>query len=899
MTSSEEVRLSEDAARQKDWRLWGTYLPDRQWSTVREDYSPDGDPWESFPYDMSRLRAYRWGEDGLLGWTDREARLCFSVALWNGRDSHLKDKLFGLSNTQGNHGEDVKELYYHLDATPSGSYAKALYKYPQAAFPYEQLIAENARRGLEGLEYELLDTGVFADERYFDVLVEYAKFGPEDILIRVTISNRGPDAADMTALPTLIFRNDWAWTEPNGKQLPRPTIRDAADPARPGVVAEHPTLGRYRFATVGEAHGVAETLFTGNETNREALGYGRNDTPFCKDAFHRYVVDGDVRAVDPARQGTKVAFLSRMQLASGASHTLRARLVRHEDSVIPLLSDPEFDACFTQRIAEADAFYTARLPSTLSADERAVARQAYAGLLWTKQVYHYDVKRWLAGDPTQPPVSPNRATGRNADWQHLSAFDVISMPDKWEYPWFAAWDLAFHTIPFAEIDPAFAKAQLLLILSERYLHPNGAVPAYEYGFGDANPPVHAAAVWQVYEVDRRRTGEGDTVFLEHAFLRLMVHFTWWVNRHDPAGNDVFNGGFLGLDNIGLFDRNMALPDGMTLLQADATAWMGLFCSVMQMMAVELAQTRPVFQDMAVKFFHHFMLIVDAMNRLGSTGPDDSGLWDEETGFFYDRIVVEGGDPIPLKIQSIVGLVPLFAIAGLRRDHRDKVSAMMQAIEARIAANPDIERYLREAENPEGPFAGTRFVALVPKERMLRLLQRVLDETQFLSPYGIRSVSAAHQDHPFSVELRGKEFSLGYVPGEGNSRAFGGNSNWRGPIWFPINVLLIHALQRSHEVYGDAVTVECPAGSGQQMHLGDVARELAGRLVGLFLPDQHGRRPCHGEETRYAAAPHWRDLILFNEYFHADTGRGLGASHQTGWTGTVATCIALCHGPGPS
>ncbi len=882
---AESRRLSEDSDGVQDWRLWGTYLPERQWGTVREDYSANGSAWESLPYDESRLRAYRWGEDGLLGWTDRESRLCFSLALWNGRDPHLKEKLFGLSNTQGNHGEDVKELYYYLDATPTHSYARALYKYPQAAFPYSTLTKTNQSRGFHELEYEIIDTGVFADDRYFDVSVEYAKRAPDDTLIRVTVSNRGPETSELSLLPTLAFRNTWAWDE-RVAGTEKPEL--SGDESSGRIIARHHELGTYVLTMIdGPEARTTTTLFTENDSNRQALGWEHAGTGYSKDAFHRFVVGGDASAVNMGKHGTKAAFLSRLCLAPGASVALRLRLARQDGAALQELPASAFDACIAQRVADADAFYAALRPPSLGADEHTVMRQAYAGLLWSKQVYHYDVTRWLKGDPTQPPPPKQRTEGRNSGWRHLLARDVLSMPDKWEYPWFAAWDLAFHTIPLCDIDPAFAKSQLLLMLDERYLHPNGALPAYEFGFDEVNPPVHAMAVWQVYETDRKRTGTGDIEFLENAFLKLLLSFTWWVNRNDPSGRDLFGGGFLGLDNIGLFDRNQPLPDGGQLTQADATAWMGLFCSAMQGIAVELAQTRPVHQAMAVKFFHHLLLIIDAINSSGG-----SGLWDEETGFFYDQVVFKGKEPVPLKVQSIVGLVPLFALSAIRRDQRDRVPEVIRQVEAGLKGNMGLAGYVGEVEAKEGPFAGSHFVALVPKERLLRVLDRMLDEAQFLSPYGIRSLSKAHADQPFTIQYDGKTLSVGYVPGEGNSRAFGGNSNWRGPIWFPINILIIHALQRHHEAYGDQLTVECPTGSGQRMTLEEVARELSRRLTSLFLPDGSGRRPCHGEEARYAEDPHWRDLVLFNEYFHGDTGRGLGASHQTGWTATVATCIGL-------
>ena len=877
----EALRLADDVAGRRDWRLWGTYLPERQWGTVREDYSADGDAWASFPYAASRARAYRWSEDGLLGWTDRDCRLCLSTALWNGRDDHLKERLFGLGNADGNHGEEVKELYYYLDATPTGSYAKALYKYPQAAFPYAELVQENGRRGLGDPEYELLDTGIFDENRYFDVLVEYAKRDADDTLVRITVSNRGPEAAAIVVLPTLTLRNTWSWSEPTGDDG---TPRMAAAGGTGDVIAEVPGLGTYRFAVVPGADGpTAERMFTENESNLDTLagspGRGR-----AKDAFHRVVVGGDASATGGEDRGTKTAFLFRQTIEAGASLVLRLRLARDEGAGVGALDVEAFEGCLARRIAEADDFYAAHIPDRLGAEARAVARQAYAGLLWSKQVYAYDVDTWIVGDPGRPPPA-DRAGLRNGNWRHMSLHDVISMPDKWEYPWFAAWDLAFHLGPMARIDPAFAKSQLLLMLNERCLHPNGALPAYEWNFDDVNPPVHAAAVLDVFTIDRRQTGKADIDFLERAFQKLVLNFTWWVNRNDDAGNDLFGGGFLGLDNIGLFDRSLSLKDGTTLNQADATAWMGLFCSSMLTIAIELAQVLPVYEDMALKFFHHDLLVIDAINGFGG-----SGLWDEEDGFFYDQLVIGDGAPVPVKVQSIVGLVPLFAVCAMRRDQHDRLPGLVRQIEEGLAKNPRFAAYVARTEVRDGPYADAWFVALTPKDRLLRLLDRMLDEDQFLSPHGIRSVSKRHADHPLHVRHDGKDLEVDYVPGEGNSRMFGGNSNWRGPIWFPINILIVQALERFHTAYGDELKVECPTGTGVFMNLKQVSEELSRRLSSLFLPDTARRRPCHGEEYRYSVDPYWHELVLFYEHFHGETGRGLGASHQTGWTATVISCL---------
>ncbi len=882
----EQQRLDDNEARRANWQRWGTYLPERQWGTVREDYSAEGDPW-SFTHDMARYRAYRWGEDGLLGWTDRQCRLCFSTSLWNGKDPILKERLFGLGNPEGNHGEDVKELYYYLDATPTHSYARALYKYPQAAFPYEDLVATNRDRGFDQNEYELLDTGVLADERYFDIGIEYAKADVEDMLIRITVTNRGPEAADLVALPTLTLRNNWSWRnlEPGTETRPWMTLRGGTT-----VVANHAVLGRFRFHAVADDAAPPDAIFTENDTNVRRLDSAfAGEQGFTKDGFDRYLVHGEAEAVNPERKGTKAAFVHRLGVGAGASATLRFRLVREDEAEPPAMNVAAFEAAFALRLAEADAFYGVVIPEGCSADERAVARQAYAGLLWSKQFYYYVAARWAEGDPAQPPPPTDRATGSSEDWRHLFCRDVLSMPDKWEYPWFAAWDLAFHMVPMAKLDPAFAKGQLLLMLREWYLHPNGQMPAYEGSFSDVNPPVHAFAVFQVYAIAAENNGFKDVDFLERAFQKLLLNFTWWVNRNDETGRNLFGGGFLGLDNIGVFDRNMTLADGAELKQADATAWMGLYCSSMLRIATELSQTKPVYEDIASKFFDHYLAIIDAVNTLGG-----SGLWDEEEGFYFDQLAEKEGPPRLLKLHSIVGIIPLFAIVSLRKQELDKMPGFRKRMDWFLEHRPQLAAYVTPVETTDPELEGSHFLSIVPRDRLLRVLSRVLDEDEFLSDHGIRALSKCHDAQPYEIEINGKALSVKYAPGEGQSGMFGGNSNWRGPVWFPINGLLVNTLQRYHAVYGDGFTVECPTGSGKRATLREVSEELARRLAGLFLRDPEGRRPCHGWEQRYISNPQWRDLILFNEYFCGDTGRGLGASHQTGWTALAATLIDNLH-----
>jgi hypothetical protein len=879
MASAESLRLASDAHRESNWKRWGPYLAERQWGTVREDYSADGDVWRSFTHDMARSRAYRWGEDGLLGITDRECRLCFAVALWNGRDPILKERLFGLTSHEGNHSEDVKECYYYLDSTPTHSYMKALYRYPQAEFPYADLVEENARRTRLEREYELTDTDAFAGDRYFDIVAEYAKASPNDILIRLTITNHGLEDAPLALLPTLWFRNTWSWGRSTEA---RPQIR--GEGART-LVAEHPSLGTFRLQAarngIGAERVIPELLFTENESNRSRLWGVENRTPYVKDAFHRYVVDRDVDAINPRRVGTKAALLYEWLVPSRSRVVVELRLSADGDAPAEGFGD-EFDRTFAERARDADAFY-AELLQGCTADQALVARQAYAGLLWTKQYYHYVVRQWLEGDPAFPPPPRERWRGRNVDWQHVYEQDVISMPDKWEYPWYAAWDTAFQMVPFSRIDSHFAKEQLMLFLREWYMHPNGQLPAYEFAFADVNPPVHAWSAWRVYKMTGGR-GQRDKAFLQRVFHKLLINFSWWVNRKDPDGNNLFSGGFLGLDNIGVFDRNKPLPTGQYLEQADGTAWMAFYCAIMLSISLELALHEPAYDDMASKFFEHFVSIAEAINSLGGTG-----LWDDTDGFYYDQLYVDG-QRVPLRIRSIVGLVPLFACEVIEQTVVDRLPGFRARMQWFLDHRPDLAGRMSHMSASADTRHARRLLAMPTRDRLVRVLRYVLDENEFLSPYGIRSLSRAHGAHPFTLRVGGEEYEVRYSPAESETPTFGGNSNWRGPVWFPINYLVIEALERYHHFYGDDLRVECPTGSGQMRTLGEVAHEIAARLTRLFLPDASGRRPCHGDDARYAGDPAWRDLVLFYEHFHGDTGRGLGASHQTGWTALVTRCI---------
>ncbi|WP_437203817.1 MGH1-like glycoside hydrolase domain-containing protein [Planctomicrobium sp. SH664] len=885
--TAEDLRLLADRDRAENWKRWGPYLAERQWGTVREDYSATGECWSYLPHDHARSRAYRWGEDGLLGFCDRECRLCFAVTLWNGHDPILKERLFGLGGPEGNHGEDVKECYYYLDSSPTHSYFKALYKYPQNEFPYRWLVEENARRDRNQPEFELIDTGIFNDNRYFDVFVEYAKASPDDILIRLTVVNRGPETATLQLLPTLWFRNSWSWGCEHDGCDPKPHMQQRG----PGEVGcEHVTLGKFRFfAGADPAGNTPDFLFTQNETNYQRIFQTANSSPQVKDSFHDYVIHGQTSAVEAGRYGTKCAAQYRLEIPAGGEQTVQLRLVP-EREVPAAPFGPEFSKTFAQRIRETDDFYEAALPAAQTPAERLIARQAYAGLLWSKQFYHYVIKDWLQGDPHQPAPPAGHRFARNTEWLHLFNRDVVSMPDKWEYPWYAAWDLAFHMLPFAEIDGEFAKQQLLLFLREWYMHPNGQLPAYEFAFGDVNPPVHAWACWRVFKITGDK-GRRDYNFLKRAFQKLLINFTWWVNRKDPQGRNLFSGGFLGLDNIGVFDRSKPLPNGGSLEQADATAWMAFFCSTMLSMALEIASVDDTYEDIASKFFEHFVAIVDAMNSLGGTG-----LWNDEDGQYYDMLNVND-TTIPLRIRSMVGIIPLFAVEILDQRIIDKLPGFKKRMDWFLQHRSDLARHISycdlDGNAPDHPAYARRLLAIPSRERLERMLRYLLDENEFLSQYGIRALSKVHEQQPYVLKMGGEEQCVQYVPGESNTPLFGGNSNWRGPIWFPVNYLLIEALERYHHFYGDTLKVECPVGSGTWLNLQEVAREISRRLKSLFLPDEQGRRPCHGEDQRYANDPHWRDLVLFYEYFHGDNGRGCGASHQTGWTSLVARLLRDC------
>jgi len=863
---AELERLGEDERREKNWKRWGPYLPARQWGTVREDYSANGDAWGYFPHGHARSRVYRWGEDGLLGICDRECRLCFALALWNGRDTILKERLFGLGGPEGNHGEDVKECYYYLDSTPTHSYMKALYKYPQGAFPYDQLLEENRRRDRTQPEFELEDTGIFDGGRYFDVFVEYAKAAPDDLWIRITAANRGPERAALVLLPTLWFRNTWAWGREGEGYWPKPGISRAGDAA---LLAEHASLGRFRL----EAPGANELLFTGNETNVELLYGVKNAAPYVKDAFHSYVIEGRLDNVNPTGEGTKAAALYRLELDAGASGAIELRLAADGAS-------PQSDAfqIFEQRQQEADEFYALWLRKGQTDESRSIARQAYAGLLWTKQFFYYAVGQWLEGDPAQPAPPPERERGRNCDWKHLYNRDVISVPDSWEYPWYAGWDLAFHMIPFAKLDPSFAKEQLVLMLREWYMHPNGQMPAYEYAFRDVNPPVHAWACWRVYKMTGPRGGR-DRIFLGRVFQKLLINFTWWVNRKDVEGQNIFSGGFLGLDNVGVFDRSRPLPGNVVLEQADGTAWMAFYCLTMLSMALELAAEEPAYEDVASKFFEHFVAIASAMNSLGG-----HGLWDETDGFYYDQLRMDH-TTLPVRVRSAVGLIPLIAVEVLEDSVIARLPGFRKRMQWFLDNRKDLCEQISYMEQDDDAGHTHRLLAIPSLGRLLRVLKYLLDENEFFSPYGIRSLSRFHQANPYILHSDAGEHRVDYEPAESSTPLFGGNSNWRGPVWFPLNYLWVEALERYHHFYGDHLRVECPTGSGRMMNLKEVADEITVRLARIFLRDADGRSAWQAG-PRYAQDPHWRDLVLFHEYFHGDTGRGLGASHQTGWTALI-------------
>ena len=870
---TEQKRLNEAREKGIPWKKWGPYLSERQWGTVREDYSADGNAWDYFTHDQSRARAYRWGEDGLGGISDDKQRLCFALALWNERDPILKERLFGLTNSEGNHGEDVKEYYFYVDSTPTHSYMKSIYKYPQGEFPYRDLLETNRARSREEMEYELLDTGAFHDDRYFDVFLEYAKEGPEDLLIRVSVHNRGPEAARLHLLPTLWFRNTWSW-EKSGE---KPSLKEAG-PGR--IQAAHPGLGAYTLACDGSS----ELLFTENESNAERLWGEPNPTPFVKDAFHRYVIGGEKEAVNPAKTGTKAAARYVLNVPAGGCAVVRLRLAA---SLPGAPFGKDFDASFAARIADADEFYGRITPRSLSEDERRVHRQALAGMLWSKQFYFFDVDRWLDEHDAHPLLG-SRPAPRNAEWFHMFNGDVISMPDKWEYPWYAAWDLAFHTLALSLVDFDFAKEQLLLMLQSLYAHPNGQIPAYEWNFSDVNPPVHAWATLFLFQVERD-LGRGDIKFLERSFQGLLLNFNWWVNRKDPAGRNVFAGGFLGLDNIGVFDRSAPLPTGGSLEQADGTAWMAFYCQNMLEIALTLAGEDPVYQEHAYRFLQHFIWISYAMDRLGEHHDE---MWDEADGFYYDLLRLPDGGAMRLKVRSMVGLLPLCAATVFEGDLLERFPRLRELIALFRSRHPEVVAHVAPTEEGFVGYANRRLLSVLNRRKLERVLGYLLDENEFLGPHGIRSVSRYHLDHPFVFHLQGQAYDVTYLPAESNSGMFGGNSNWRGPVWMPVNALLIRGLLNLYIFYGDDFTVECPTGSGNRMTLFEVAKEISRRLATTFLRDESGRRPVYGGAEKFQSDPHWRDLILFYEYFHGDNGAGLGASHQTGWTGLIARLLDL-------
>ena len=875
--TAEGVRLEASRQRTQHWKRWGPYLSERAWGSVREDYSPGGTAWEYFPHDHARSRAYRWNEDGLAGLCDRHQRICFAIALWNHRDPILKERLFGLTGNEGNHGEDVKEYYFYLDSTPTHSYARFLYKYPQAGFPYADLVEQNRRRDKHAPEYELIDTGVFRENRYFDVEVEYAKADPEDMLIRVRVTNRGPDRAPIDVLPTIWFRNTWSW-------CPNPTRPSLARFGGRAVVAlDEPKYGQRWLYCDGEP----QLLFTENETNSQRL-YGWGDaTAYVKDAFDRLVVQGERSAVNPQERGTKAAAHYALTIPSGDTATLMLRLTDRWPGSDSMFGSA-FDAIFITRKREADEFYASVIPHTLSPDATNVARQAFAGLLWSKQYYHYVVKPWLEGDPTQPPPPAGRERGRNHEWTHLYNADVLLMPDKWEYPWYAAWDLAFHCVALAVVDPDFAKEQLTLLLREWYMHPNGQLPAYEWALGDVNPPVHAWAAWRVYKIEQKRRGTGDVRFLERVFHKLLLNFTWWVNRKDAEGMNVFQGGFLGLDNIGLFDRSAPLPTGGHLEQSDGTSWMAMYALNLLAMAMELAMHDPAYEDVASKFWEHFLNIAHAMGGGSLHGGRGHNLWDEEDGFFYDVLHLPDDSRRPMKIRSLVGLIPLLAVQTLEPDVLRQLEGFHRRLEWFVDHRPDLiasVACMRTRGHQE-----RRLLSIVDGTQLRRVLRVMLDEREFLSPCGIRALSQVRRDHPYLLQVNGAEYRVEYEPAESTTGLFGGNSNWRGPIWFPINFLLIEALQKFHHYFGDSYQVECPTGSGRMMTLWEVAADLSRRLTRIFLNDGAGRRPVFGSVEVFQRDSYWHDLIPFHEYFHGDTGAGLGASHQTGWTALVAKLL---------
>jgi len=866
----ERERLLANVPGPDGWQHWGPYLSERQWGTVREDYSAGGTAWEYFPHDHARSRAYRWGEDGIAGVADAAQIICLSLALWNGRDPILKERLFGLTNTEGNHGEDVKEHYFYLDATPTHSYLKMLYKYPQRAFPYAELVAANATRGTLLPEYELIDTGVFAEDRYFDIFVEYAQVIPGDLLMKVTAWNRGPDAADLHVIPQLVLRNTWSW-EPG---TIKPLLRAVGDGA---IAIEPPDLGMTRLYV----DGTAELLFTENESNAARL-WNIAGAGYFKDGINDHIVDRGLSCVNPAKTGTKAAAWHQSRIPAGGSVEWRLRLSRHGQP----RPFEDFDSCLNLRRAEADEFYDELQKEMASADQRRVQRQAFAGLIWNKQFYHFDVRRWLKGDPGQIAPPEVRRHGRNSEWGTLNNADIVSMPDKWEYPWYASWDLAFHCIPFALIDAAFAKHQLVLLTREWYMHPNGQIPAYEWAFGDVNPPVHGWAAWRVYQIDRKQNGgQGDLEFLERVFHKLMLNFTWWVNQKDKSGRNIFQGGFLGLDNIGVFDRSARLPTGGFLNQSDGTSWMAMYALNLMRIALELALQNHVYEDIASKFFEHFLGIAEAMN---SRYNDDDGLWDEQDQFYYDVLNLPDDVRIRLRIRSMVGLIPLFAVESLEPELLDRLPGFRKRLEWLLANRPDLAKLVSRWQAPGR--GERRLLSLLRGHRMKQLLRRMLDPVEFLSDHGVRALSRAHRDRPYELRIDGNDLTVRYTPAESDSRQFGGNSNWRGPVWFPVNFLIIESLQKFHHYYGDDFKIECPTNSGRYVTLAEAANELAQRLTRIFLADSAGLRPVLGQYPQLQRDPLYRDHIAFYEYFDGDTGRGVGASHQTGWTGLIAKLL---------
>jgi hypothetical protein len=875
--NNEQTRLQESGNIETPWKKWGPYLSERQWGTVREDYSEGGDAWNYFSHDQARSRAYHWGEDGLAGISDDQQRLCFAIALWNGKDPILKERMFGLANSEGNHGEDVKEYYYYLDSTPTHSYMKYLYKYPQAEFPYNQLVSTNRSRSRQDFEYELINTGVFDQDRYFDVFVEYAKESPEDILVQISIYNRGPQAAEIHVLPTLWFRNSWSW----GLDGPRPLLQAVRGKESVVKVNEAHLGERYLYCD-----GPASLLFTENETNNVRLFGGQNRTPFVKDGIDNYVVHGQQGAVNPEQTGTKAAAYYRLKVLPGKCEIVRLRLTPAVPGQDGNMFGKRFDSILQKRRKEADEFYATVIPKSLDADAANVMRQALAGMLWTKQFFYYDVNRWLEEKGIDPFSPLGKAESRNGQWHHMYNADIISMPDKWEYPWYAAWDLAFHILPLTLVDYEFGKKQLDLLLSENYLHPNGQIPAYEWNFGDVNPPVLPWATIFTYRLEKVKTGQGDLEWLKSSFRNLLLNFTWWLNRKDCTGKNVFEGGFLGLDNIGVFDRSSPLPTGGYLEQADGTAWMALFSLNMLEISAELALHDPTYIDMVVKFFKHYVSIASATIHAGG----NTGMWDEEDGFFYDVLRLPNGQATRLKIRSMVGLLPFCAVTLFEPEFRMKYPEVIARIWDYIAARPELKNFLHDLR--KDGVANRHLGAILDENKLRRVLSRMLDEKEFLSDYGIRALSRFHADHPYVFNVGGQEYRVGYMPAESDSGMFGGNSNWRGPIWMPVNALIIRALFQYFAYYGNNFTVECPTGSGRQMNLYQVAEEISRRLESIFLKDKNGHRPVNGGVKKFQEDPHWRNYVLFYEYFHGDNGAGIGASHQTGWTGVIARAMHL-------